>query len=411
MHEHADPERHRVDATTVPQARARMLAAVEPLGTIETLPLGEALGRVCAEALLAPFPVPPFDNAAMDGYALRWSDLEASGGRLPIAGRVAAGDARTALPPGTALRIFTGAAIPDGADTVVRQELARASGGMLQVDEGAKDRIGANVRPAGGDLAPDATVVPAGRRLQPVDLGLMASVGAASVRVRRRARVVVLVSGDELTPPGQPLEPGRIFESNGVMLAAVLRSLDAEVLAVRRVADSAAATHEALARAAGEADLVVSSGGVSVGDEDHLKAAVRGLGAVTIDGLPIQPGKPLGFGHVHGTPWFGLPGNPVASLLTCLLFVAPVVRRLHGRTDTLPMPYRLPAAFERPRAMQREAHLRVRRDGDTLALAAKQGSGVLSSAAASDGLAVVPIGATVAPGDLVAFHPFADLLA
>jgi len=411
MREHDDPEREHIDATTVPRARARMLAAVEPLAAMETLSLAEALGRVAAEPLLAPFQVPPFDNAAMDGYALRWRDLEAGGGSLLVAGRVAAGDALTAQPPGAALRIFTGAVIPDGADTVVRQELALASDGVIHVDEDAKDRLGANIRPAGGDLAAGDTVVAAGRRLQPVDLGLAASVGATSVVVRRRARVVVLVSGDELTPPGQPLEPGRIFESNGVMLAAVLRGLGAEVLDVRRVPDAQAATRDALARAASEADLVLSSGGVSVGDEDHLKDAVRALGAVTVDGLPIQPGKPLGFGHVAGTPWFGLPGNPVASLLTCLLFVAPVVRRLHGRSETLPMPYHLPTAFERPRAMRREAHLRVRRDGDTLALVAKQGSGVLSSAATSDGVAIVPIGTTVAPGDLVAFHPFTELLA
>lgn len=411
MREHDEPERDRVDATTVPRARARMLAEVEPLAALETLPLAEALGRVAAEPLLAPFAVPPFDNAAMDGYALRWRDLEAGGGRLTVAGRVAAGDALTVQPPDAALRIFTGAAIPIGADTVVRQEHALASDGVLHVGEDAKDRLGANIRPAGGDLAAGDTVIAVGRRLQPVDLGLAASVGATSMVVRRRARIVVLVSGDELTPPGRLLEPGRIYESNGVMLAAVLHGLGAEVLDVRRVPDAQAATRDALARAAGEADLVLSSGGVSVGDEDHLKDAVRALGAVTVDGLPIQPGKPLGFGHVAGTPWFGLPGNPVASLLTCLLFVAPVVRRLHGRSEPLPVPYHLPAAFERPRAMRREAHLRVRRHGDMLALVAKQGSGVLSSAATSDGIAIVPIGTTVAPGDLVAFLPFMELLA
>ncbi len=408
MHERATPT---IDATTVQRERERMVAGVDPIDASETVGLGDALDRINAEPLLAPFPVPPFDNAAMDGYALRWRDAVAAGGVLPLAGRVVAGGAPVRLPPGVALRIFTGAAIPDGADTVVRQELVREVDGVLHVTLEAKDRLGANVRPAGGDLARGDTVLAAGRRLLPVDLGLAASVGATTVAVRPRPRVSVLVSGDELTPPGEPLAPGAIFESNGVMLSAILRMLGAEVRAVQRVQDTFSATCEALALAADEADLVLSSGGVSVGEEDHLKAAVRSLGSLEIDGLPIQPGKPLGFGYVTSTPWFGLPGNPVASLLTCLLFVAPVLRRLQGRAETLAPPYRLPAAFERPRAMQREAHLRVRRNGNTLALVAKQGSGVLSSAAASDGVAVVPIGATVAPGDLVDFHPFTDLLA
>jgi len=408
MRERAAPT---IDATIVRRERERMVAGVDPIDASETVGLDDALGRINAEPLLAPFPVPPFDNAAMDGYAVRWHDAAASGGLLPLAGRVVAGGAPTRLPPGTALRIFTGAAIPDGADTVVRQELVHEVDGVLHIALGAKDRLGANVRPAGGDLALGDTVLGAGRRLLPVDLGLAASVGATNLLVRRRARVSVLVSGDELTTPGEPLTPGAIFESNGAMLVAILSVLGAEIHAVQRVRDTFAATREALALAAAGADLVISSGGVSVGEEDHLKAAVRALGSLVVDGLPIQPGKPLGFGYVAGTPWLGLPGNPVAALLTSLLFVAPVLRRIQGRADTFTPPYRVRAAFERSRAMQREAYLRVRHDGDSLVLVVEQGSGVLSSAAASDGIAVVPIGTTVAPGDLVDFHPFTDLLA
>ena len=400
-----------VDAGTVTRARATMLATLTPVTDHETVSLDEAPGRVVAEPLLAPFDVPPFDNSAMDGYALRWRDLEASGGRLPVAGRVAAGDARVPLPAGSALRIFTGAAVPYGADTIVRQEQVRVERGVAHVQNAAKDRLGANVRPAGGDLARGDTVLGAGRRVLPFDLGLAASVGVTALWVVRRARVAVLVTGDELTDPGEPLAPGRIFESNGVMLAALVRSLGADAITVRRVGDTSEATRAALADAAASADLVVTSGGVSVGEEDHVKASVSALGAMLVDGLPIQPGKPIGFGLVEATPWLGLPGNPVASLLTFLLFGGPLLRRLQGREETLPQPYMVPAAFERPRAMQREAHLRVRREGDALVAVAKQGSGVLSSASASHGVAIVPIGSTVATGDDVAYHPFDELLA
>jgi molybdopterin molybdotransferase len=400
-----------VDAQTVTRARATMLANLTPIADHETVRLDEAPGRYVAEALLAPFDVPPFDNSAMDGYALRWSDLEEAGGRLPVAGRVAAGDARVPLPSGTALRIFTGAVVPEGADTIVRQEQVRLEHGVAHVQDGAKDRLGANVRPAGGDLAHGDTALRAGRRLLPFDLGLAASVGANDVRVVRRARVALLVTGDELTDPGEPLAPGRIFESNGVMLAALVRALGGDAITVRRVRDTSAETRAALADAAVSADLVVTSGGVSVGEEDHVKTSVGALGSLLVDGLPIQPGKPIGFGLLGATPWLGLPGNPVASLLTFLLFGGPILRRLHGSEVTLPEAYTVAAGFERPRAMQREAHIRVRREGTKLIPVAKQGSGVLSSAGASHGVAIVPFRATVAHGDGVAYHPFTELLA
>jgi molybdopterin molybdotransferase len=398
-------------AMPVPEARARMLAAVAPLATTERVPLAEALGRVLAAAVVAEVDVPSADNAAMDGFALRWADLEAAGGALPLVGRVAAGDVPGALAPGMATRIFTGAPVPAGADTVVRvEEAERLPDGRVRVRPGPKTRAGANVRRSGGDVARGALALPAGRRLGPFDLGVAASVGADRLTVVRRPRVAVVATGDELTEPGAPLVPGGLYDGNGPLIRALLERAGAEVVHVARAADDLDATIRALRAAADGADLLLTSGGVSVGDEDHVKPAVRALGAVDLWGIDMKPGRPVAFGRVAGVPWLGLPGNPAAGSIAFLLFAAPLLRRLTGRTDAFPEPWTLPAGFDRTEPQRREEWLRVRRADGRAVPAARQGSGVLSSMAASDALARVPAGATLVAGDPIEVFPFAELL-
>jgi molybdopterin molybdotransferase len=407
-----EPRPFEQGATPVPEARARMLAAVAPLATTERRPLAAALGRVLAAAVVAEVDVPSADNAAMDGFALRWVDLEAADGTLPVVGRVAAGDVPGTLPAGIATRIFTGAAVPAGADTVVRVEEAEVlADGRVRLRPGPKTRAGANVRRAGGDLARGALALPAGRRLGPFELGVAASVGAAELTLVRRPRVAVVATGDELTEPGAPLAPGGLFDGNGPLLRALLERAGAEVVFVARAPDDLDATTAALRAAAlADADLLLTSGGVSVGDEDHVKPAVRALGAVDLWGVDMKPGRPVAFGRVGAVPWLGLPGNPAAGSIAFLLFGAPLVRRLAGRPEAFPEPWTLPAGFERAQPQRREEWLRVRREGGRAVPAARQGSGVLSSMAASDALARVPAGARIAAGDPIDVFPFADLL-
>jgi molybdopterin molybdotransferase len=406
-----EPRPFEQGATPVPEARARMLAAVAPLATTERRPLAAALGRVLAAAVVAEVDVPSADNAAMDGFALRWSDLEGTGGALPVVGRVAAGDVPRALPPGVATRIFTGAPVPEGADTVVRvEETEVLEDGRVRLRPGPKTRAGANVRRVGGDLARGAVALPAGRRLGPFELGVAASVGAAELTLVRRPRVAVVATGDELTEPGAPLPPGGLFDGNGPLLRALLERAGAEVVHVGRARDDLDATIAALHAAAAGADLLLTSGGVSVGDEDHVKPAVRALGAVDLWGIDMKPGRPVAFGRVGAVPWLGLPGNPAAGSIAFLLFGAPLVRRLAGRPAPFPEPWTLPAGFERAQPQRREEWLRVRREDGRAVPAARQGSGVLSSMAASDALARVPAGARIAAGDPIDVFPFADLL-
>lgn len=393
---------------SVAEAQARLVAAVEPLAELEMVPLERALGRLLATPLVATRNVPSTDNSAMDGYALRAADLEAAGRTLPIAGRAAAGERPTALAAGTAMSIFTGAVIPAGADAVVPIEDVEIEAGAIRATKGVA--AGANVRRAGEDLKVGDEVLAAGRRLRPQDLGAAASVGAARLEVRRALRVAVLVTGDELVAPGEDPEPGQLFDGNGPMLAAVLTALGADVTSVARVRDDLGATVAALRTAAAGADLVLTSGGVSVGEEDHVKAAVRALGQIEIWKVAVQPGKPIGFGRVAGVPWLGVPGNPVSSLVTLLLFGVPLVRRLQGRTPEAPAAVPVAAGFARDRANRREEYVRVAvRDG-RLTPYPHQGSGVLRSTVWADGLARIPAGARVADGDLLDFYSFAELL-
>ena len=379
---------------------------------VESVPLAEALGRVLAEDLRARFDVPAWDNSAMDGYALRAAEVSPDGGWLPLAGRIAAGDAgRETLPPGHAVRIFTGAPLPPGADTVVAQEHCRSEAGRVWLP--ALD-VGANVRRRAEELSAGTPVLLAGQRLRPQELGVLASFGVARVAVYRRLRVGLLSSGDELREPGEELAPGQLYNANRYSLLGVLRSLGLEVCDYDIVADDLPATREALSRAAADNDVLVTSGGVSVGEEDHFKQAVRELGELHLWRLAIQPGKPLAFGEVQGTPWVGLPGNPAAALITALIVARPFLLRAQGCGEVLPQALRLSAGFAWRKPNSRRQYLRARletRDGELrVCLHPRQGSAMLTSACWADGLALVDCGRTLDEGDVVDYLPFSTLL-
>jgi molybdopterin molybdotransferase len=385
------------------EARERILAAAEPLTAPEESDLDGALGRVLAGDLRAPQDVPPFDNSAMDGYALRAADA-APGATLPVSQRIAAGRAGTELQPGTAARIFTGAPLPPGADAVAIQEDCHCEGGLVTLGTGV--RRGQNVRRRGEDMAAGSVALSAGRRLRPQDIGLIASLGLSRVPVRTPLRVAVLATGDELRPPGSgPLEPGQIYNSNGAMLAALLRALGMQVVDGGRVPDDAAATRSALARAAADADVVLSSGGVSVGEEDHVRAQVESLGRLDLWKIAIKPGKPLAFGRIGETPFIGLPGNPSSVFVTFALLARPYLLACQGARERELPALTARARFESARAGSRTEFLRVRLQAEGEGLAAdlypNQSSGVLRSVCDADALAVIPAGTTLRCGEAV----------
>ncbi|MFT7724778.1 MAG: molybdopterin molybdotransferase MoeA [Roseateles sp.] len=389
-------------------ALATLLAQAAPLAGTETLPTAAARGRVLAADLISPLDVPPADNSAMDGYALRAADAAAP---LPVTQRIPAGQVPGALPSGEAARIFTGAQLPAGADTVVMQEFAElADDGRLRVTQPVTR--GQHVRLRGEDLKVGQTVLPAGTRLDAIALGLAATAGAAQLSVARRPRVAVFSTGDELVMPGEPLPPGAIYNSNRFTLRALLEGLGCEVIDLGIVPDRLDATRAALREAAARADVILTSGGVSVGEEDHLRPAVQAEGRLDLWAIAIKPGKPFAYGRVGEAHFIGLPGNPVSSLVTFLVLVRPFLLKLQGATRLAPRGYRLAAGFDWPRPDKRREFLRVRLDeAGGLALFANQSSGVLTSAYWADGLLDNPAGQAFKAGDAVRFLPFAELLA
>ncbi len=394
----------------VEAARDRMLAAVvSPPQRIESVPLAAACGRVLAADVEAGLTMPRWPNSAMDGYAIRLDEASAAGeAGLPVRSIAAAGTAPASLAAGAAARIFTGAPIPDGADTVVMQEHCRREGDRVIVDR-VPDR-GANIRGAGEDFRSGDVLLRAGQHLAPQHVALAASAGHAELTVHRRPRVALLVTGDELVPPGGDLGDGQIHESNGRLLAALVAGLGAEARPAEVVPDDAQRTREALLAAAADADLVVTSGGVSVGDADHVRAAAEAVGALDFFGVAVKPGKPLAFGRIEGTPLLALPGNPVSLFVTFVLFGAPLLRRLQGREILLPAPLPVAAGFEQGQTRPRADYLRVRLEDGRLQPHAAQGSGILSSLSAADGLACVPPDTAVVPGDLLDYYPMDSLL-
>jgi molybdopterin molybdotransferase len=399
---------------TLAQALAQLLAAARPLARAEQVDTLAANGRVLVAPVTSGLRVPPADNTSMDGYAMRAADVPAAGTRLPVSQRIPAGHVGTELAPGTAARIFTGGLIPPGADAVVMQEQCTADGDAVIVNH--VPRSGEWVRRAGEDIEAGSVILPAGTRLTPQALGLAASVGQARLDVVGRVRVAVFFTGDELAMPGEPLKPGAIYNSNRFLLRALLENLGCEVSDFGIVPDTLDATRETLRRAAEGHDLIVTSGGVSMGEEDHIKPAVEAEGRLDMWQIAIKPGKPLAFGEVSrgqgGQAWFiGLPGNPVSSFVTFLLFVRPFILRLQGVADVTPRRLPLRADFDLPKGDRRNEFLRARLNTEGgLDLFSNQSSGVLTSTVWGDGLIDNPPDQIIRRGDTVQFIPFDGLL-
>jgi molybdopterin molybdotransferase len=407
------------------EARQRLLSQVQPLPGTEQVATFDADGRVLAQPLVSALQVPAFNNSSMDGYAVRTADLASPDAVLRVTQRIPAGHQGQPLNAGEVARIFTGAPVPPGADAVVMQEEAQLLtelDGVPQVRFTQAVRAGQWIRRAGEDVERGATVLGAGTRLGPAELGLAASLGLAQLTVAARPRVALFSTGDELVMPGDvpphAMPAGAIYNSNRFFLKALLRRMGCEVSDLGIVPDQREATLAALKSAADHHDMILTSGGVSVGEEDHVKPAVQALGALDLWQISMKPGKPLACGHVRrgaapGQAHFvGLPGNPVSSYITFLLLVRPLVLQLQGVAHDDGLPLRLPAHFELPKGDKRREFLRVRRNAaGGLDLFANQSSGVLTSVVWGDGVVDNPAGQTIARGDLVSFWPFSDWLA
>jgi molybdopterin molybdotransferase len=391
----------------------QLLALAHPLAGQIDLPTAQAHGRVLAQDQISNLDVPPMDNSQMDGWAVRRADLLA-GGELTMSQRIAAGSVPSPLLPGTVARVFTGAMIPPGADAVVMQEQARLEGERVSFE--AIPEPGEWIRRAGEDIRRGAVVLEAGTRLSPQALGLAASVGLASLPVKPRVRVACFFTGDELAMPGEPLKPGAIYNSNRFVLTAMLSRLGCDVIDLGIVPDTLEATRAALRDAAAASDLIVTSGGMSVGEEDHVKPALQAEGSLKTWQVAIKPGKPLAWGEVRraqgGTAQFiGLPGNPVSSFVTFLLFVRPFILRMQGVREAADRSLSMRADFDWPKPDRRREFLRARFNAQGgLDLFANQGSGVLTSTVWADGLIDNPSQQAIVRGDLVRFLPFSEWL-
>ncbi|MDP3618927.1 MAG: molybdopterin molybdotransferase MoeA [Ramlibacter sp.] len=395
-------------------ALAELLGHAHLLEGQETVSTFDADSRVLARDLVSALQVPPQDNSAMDGYAVRLAEIADEGVVLPVSQRIAAGNAALPLVPGSAARIFTGAPVPPGADAVVMQEDTQAAGDQVRIMR--VPSAGQWIRRSGEDVTRGAVVLSAGERLSAASLGLAAGIGMHELPVSRRPRVALFSTGDELVMPGtiapEAMKPGTIYNSNRFFLSALLRRLGCELTDMGIVPDRREATIAALQEASHAHDLILTSGGVSVGEEDHIKPAVEALGTLDLWQIAIKPGKPFAYGQIGAAHFMGLPGNPVSSFVTFVLLVRPFLLKLQGATQTARRPVMIPAHFNWPRADRRREFLRTRRnDAGGLDLFSNQSSGVLTSVAWGDGLVDVAPGRTIAHGDLVAFLPFSDLLA
>ena len=404
---------------TVAEALATILPRLASVVESETVPLERGLGRVLAEAVVSPIDVPAVDNSAVDGFALHFDDLDPAGEtRLPVIGRAAAGHPFACpLARGTALRIFTGAAMPEGADTVMMQEDCRLEDGSVVLKPGIKR--GSNRRRAGEDVTAGKTILAAGSRLRPQDIGLAAAVGRTSLLVARPLRVALCSTGDELVEPGRTLKPGAIYDSNRYTIGALLRQLGCAVTDLGILPDRREKVAAALSEAAKSHDAIMSSGGVSVGEEDHVKAAIETLGKLHLWRLAIKPGRPIALGQIASgrghLPFIGLPGNPVAAMVTFLRIARPILLRLMGAADSEPMLYRVRALFDHRKKKDRREYLRARLtpDGDggpAAVIFPREGAGILSSLVEADGLVELPESLTrLERGSMVDFLPFSEL--
>ena len=395
-------------------ALSRLLEFARPIEQSERVPLLQALHRVLAEPLRSQLDVPPADNSAMDGYAIQTRDLATSGvTRLKIQQRIAAGETGQPLQPGHAARIFTGAVVPANTDAVIMQEKVSRHGDHIEFSN--RPTAGANIRRAGEDIQREHVILRQGHRLAPQDLGLAASIGIAELPVLRRMRVGTFFTGDELVEPGQPLAPGKIYDSNRFTLNGLLQSLGCEIVDLGIVGDTLESTRDAIERASNSTDLVITSGGVSVGEEDHVRIALEQMGQLHMWRLGVKPGKPLAFGRVNDTAFIGLPGNPVSVFATFCLFVAPYIKKCQGRSHYLNHPIRMRCAFDWPRPDKRREFVRVRLSDDdhaerSVTLYPNQGSGVLTSASWADGFIEVPENTPVTNGDYLNYYPFIEIM-
>lgn len=380
----------------------------------ESVPLVQAAGRVLADDCVSPIDVPPHCNSAMDGYAVNSADLGSADIQLKITQRIAAGEVGVHLKSGEAARIFTGAPVPEGADAVVMQENCQVGGDVLSVLQ-PHVRPGENLRQAGDDIQAGAMILGQGHRLKPQDIGMLASIGLESVSVTRRLRVSLLTTGDELVQPGTKLKAGQIYNSNYFTLHTLLEGLQVEVLDCGIVADDYEGTRQALTAAAAASDCVITTGGVSVGEEDHVKAVVEKEGELQLWKLAIKPGKPLACGKIAKTQFFGLPGNPVSAFVTFALVVRPCLLRMLGARQTAPNTFRVAAGFTASESAERQEYLRCQlaQDADgvaSLQALRNQSSGVATSLSQADGLGIVPPYTAVTIGDSLEFIPFSELL-
>jgi len=393
---------------SVDEALAAMLSGARAVAEVEELATLEATGRVLARAQRSTMDVPPMDNSAMDGYAVRLADVKAAGTRLRIAQRIAAGSVGQPLEPGTAARIFTGAPVPAGADAVVMQEYCSQEKDLVSMKKIPEP--GEWIRLAGSDIQAGSEILAAGIRLRPQDIGLAASVGISTLPVCRKARIGLFFTGDELVMPGEPLAPGRIYNSNRFTLRGLAQVYGCEVRDYGIVPDRLDATREALRRAAAENDVIVTSGGVSVGEEDHVRPAVEAEGSLLMWKIAMKPGRPLAFGRVGNAAFIGLPGNPVSSFVTFLVFVRPFLLKTQGVADPAPRVLEARADFDWPRPDPRREFLRVKwNSAGGLDLYPTQDSAVLASTAWADGLADNPPEHAIRKGDMVRFLPFSEL--
>jgi molybdopterin molybdotransferase len=401
---------------SVDKAVAIIAARVTPVQEVETVDLRSADGRVLAAGISAPLPLPPFTNSAVDGYAVRSDDLPLTSERpFPVTGRIQAGaSAQAPITPGHAMRIFTGAPMPEGADTVFMQEDVRIDeAGRVVLPKGLK--AGANVRPAGEDIDAGTPALPAGQRLRPQDVALAAAFGLTRIEVRRRIRVAVFSTGDELVSPGAPRAAAQLFDSNRFMLMAMLARLGCEVSDLGILRDDRAPLADALTKVAGAHDLILTTGGVSTGEEDHVKAAVESVGTLVLWRMAIKPGRPVAMGIIEGTPFIGLPGNPVASFVTFVHVVRPAVLALSGALQQHLIPMSVRAAFTYRKKIARREYVRahLQRGADGVLEAQKfprEGAGLLSSLVETDGLIELGEEITrVEPGQTVGFLSYASL--
>jgi len=400
---------------TVGAALAEIEARITPAVETETVPLSAAAGRILARDIVATMNLPPHDNSAVDGYAVAHADLIPDRATImPVTGRAAAGHPldRPAR-RGEAVRIFTGAPMPDGTDTVMMQEDCALEDGRVLLKPGI--RRGANRRHAGEDVAVGEVALSAGQRLRPPDLGLAAALGCRELQVFRPLRVALLSTGDEVRDPGEPLPQGGIYDANRFMLAALLAGLGCAVTDFGIRPDREAALVDALAAANAQHDLIVTSGGVSTGEEDHVKSAVEKLGTLHFWRLAIKPGRPIALGQVGGVPLIGLPGNPVAVIVTFLVLARPLIAKLAGATVREPRLFPVQAGFGYRKKPGRREYLRasLRRSGDTVVAVkyARDGAGILSSVVRSDGLVILDEASSeLTVGTTVDFLPFSEVI-